>query len=270
MATQNDVGDLMREINSTQFEASPERRVDPDLWLTPLRFALFLGVLLIATFPKVIFGQETFFHRSYAHFDYSLAYHFRECFWRGEIPLWNPWNNCGLPYLAQWNTQTLYPFSLFYLIFPLSWALGVYALLHMLWGGLGMFYLARRRTGSRLAGALAGTVFCFNGLTWHSIMWPHNLCTMAWMPWTVLAVELAWQRGGRQIIVAALVGAVQFLSGTPEIVVFTWGILGVFWIVEVIKNAEPRRRLAVRFPLVFLLVTALSAAQLLPFVDLVA
>ena len=56
---------------------------------------------------------------------------FRESFWRGEMPLWNPYNNCGLPFLAQWNTLALYPGSLFYLLLPLSWALGVFCLLHL-------------------------------------------------------------------------------------------------------------------------------------------
>src|SRR5207253_8580621 len=65
----------------------------------------------------------------------DLAFHHRESFWRGEVPLWNPLNDCGVPFLAQWNTIVLYPGSLFYLLLPLSWSLGVFCLAHLLVAG---------------------------------------------------------------------------------------------------------------------------------------
>src|SRR5229473_779115 len=98
-------------------------------------------------------------------FGYPLAHYHRESFWRGEIPLWNPYNNCGLPFLAQWNTLVLYPGSLFYLLFPLSWSLGVFCLIHQFLAGLGMYFLCRRWTTSQLAATVAGVAFAFNGFT---------------------------------------------------------------------------------------------------------
>ena len=41
---------------------------------------------------------------------------------QGQIPLWNPYNNCGLAYLAQWNTMALYPGSQFCVLLPMPWA----------------------------------------------------------------------------------------------------------------------------------------------------
>ena len=90
----------------------PVSRQAADDWLTPRRFAALLGVLIAAVYPEVLTGQATFFHRDFAVFGYPLAFYHRESFWRGEIPLWNPLNDCGLPFLAQWNTLTLYPASL--------------------------------------------------------------------------------------------------------------------------------------------------------------
>ncbi len=106
-----------------------------DDWLTPGKFAVLLGVLILATFFHVVGGLETFFFRDYSAFGYPLAFYHREAFWRGEIPLWNPYNDCGLPFLAQWNTLTLYPLSLFYLVFPLPWSLGVFCLGHLFLAG---------------------------------------------------------------------------------------------------------------------------------------
>ena len=119
-------------------------------FFTPLRFALVLGALLIATYPEVILGKGTFFYRDFSIFGYPLAHFHRESFWRGEVPLWNPLNNCGVPFLAQWNTMALYPPSLFYLLLPLSWSLGVFCIGHLFLGGFGMYRLSLRWTNNRL------------------------------------------------------------------------------------------------------------------------
>ncbi|MBI4658128.1 MAG: YfhO family protein [Verrucomicrobia bacterium] len=286
-----------------------------DVWFESKRFVLLLALLIVTAFPDVLFAGRTLVHRDFGIFGYPLAYYHRESFWRGEIPLWNPLNNCGLPFLAQWNAMVLYPFSLFYLLLPISWSLGVFCLLHLGLAGLGMYFLAYRWTGSRLAAAAAGIAFAFNGLTLSCLKWPNNIAALAWMPLVVLLVERAWRHGGRAIILAGLAGATQMLSGGPEIILFTWLVVAVFWCAEMgrtlwrrraqfeasssrfsadqpamsigrdpeadgfkseIRNpkSEIRSRLLTsaaassRLAGVIALVSALSSAQLLPFLDL--
>jgi hypothetical protein len=239
-------------------------------WFRPLPFGILLALLVFASFPQVVLGLQTFIVRDFGFFVYPLAHFQRECFWRGEIPFWNPYNFCGVPFLAQWNTMSLYPPSLIYLTLPLEWSLSFFCLLHLWFAGLGMYFLARKWTGNNFAAACAGTVFSFNGFTLNLIMWPSHLATFAWMPWVILAVELAWRDGGRKIILAALVGAMQMLAGGPEIIFFTWILLLALWIQQLVKTESPRRKTLWRFPLVVALVIALTAIQLLPFLDLVA
>src|SRR6185312_11074050 len=129
------------------------------------RFAAFLAVFVLASWPQVFFGLQTFVFRDFGYYGYPIAFHLRESFWHGEIPLWNPLSYCGSPFLAQWNTQVLYPLNLFYVLLPLSWSLAVFCLLHLYLGGFGMFFLARRWTGNSLAAAVAGIAFAFSGLT---------------------------------------------------------------------------------------------------------
>src|SRR5881628_858054 len=190
-------------------------------WLTPGRFALILAAGIFAAYPEVVLGMRTFFFRDFGYFGYPLAFHHRESFWRGELPLWNPLSNCGLPFLAQWNTMTLYPGSAFYLLFPLSWSLGVFCLLHQFLAGLGMYFLGRKWTGNRLGASVAGLAFALNGLTLNCLMWPNNIAALGWMPWVVLMTERAWVERGRRIASAALVGAMQMLSGAPEVILLT-------------------------------------------------
>jgi hypothetical protein len=248
-----------------------------DGFLTPGRFALFLGAILAAAYPDVIFGGRSFFYRDFGLFGYPLAFFHRSAFWSGHLPLWNPLNNCGLPFLAQWNTMVLYPLSFLYLLLPLPWSLNIFCLGHLWLAGLGMYFLARNWTGNPFAAGVAGLAFALNGLTLHCLMWPNNVAGLAWMPWTILAVERAWVQGGRWILTAALVAAIQMLAGAPEVILFTWLLLGVFSLSSVFpvrpfrSLLKPGRWRAVwRLGQVAAVTVGLTAVQLLPFLDLLA
>jgi len=241
-----------------------------DQWSTTGRFAMLLAICIFAAYPEVLLGLETFYYRDFGFFSYPLAHYHRESFWQGEIPLWNPLSNCGLPFLAQWNTLVLYPGSLFYLLFPLSWALAVFCLLHQFLAGMGMFCLASRWTGNRLAASAAGVAYAFNGLTLNCLMWPNNITALGWMPWVILVTQRAWQGGGRSIVAAAALGAMQMLSGAPEIILLTWITLTVLAASQSFQELRAAGRVWWRFAAVAFLVAGTSAAQLLPFLDLLS
>ena len=249
--------------------SAPAKRA-ADGWLTTWRFAALLGLLIGASFPQVVAGLEAFVRLDSARFAYPVAFHYREAFWRGEIPLWNPLNSCGLPFLAQWNTMTLYPLSLFYLLFPMPWSFGVFSLGHLLLAGVGMYCLAYRWAGNRVGAAVAGAAFAFNGLTWQGLMWPNLIAAWGWMPWVVLAVERGWREGGRWLILASLAGAVQMLSGGAEVILFTWVVIGGLWLTLLFQAEIPRPKMIGRALGIGGLVAGLAAAQMLPFLDLLA
>ena len=155
---------VQQPVNVAEHEVRRSEPTAPEDWLTPGRFAWLLGALIFAAFPQVVLGLGTFVVRDFGFFAYPLAYYQRECFWRGELPHWNPYNNCGVPFLAQWNTMPLYPGSLVYLLFPLTWSLPFFCVAHLYWGGLGMYLLAHRWTGNRLAAAYIAARFREYGL----------------------------------------------------------------------------------------------------------
>jgi len=189
-----------------------------------------LAALLFAAFPKVLLGLHSFVYRDYGVLAYPFIHYAHESFWRGELPLWNPLSNCGAPFLAQWGTMTLYPFSIIYLLFPLPWSLSLFCLGHLALGGMGMFFLARRWTDSSFAAAVAGVTFVFNGVTLSCLMWPNYLVALGWMPWVIGTAERAWREGRRSVVLAALAGAMQMLAGVPEIAGFTWLLALALWL----------------------------------------
>ena len=241
-----------------------------DAWFTPLRFSVILAAFIFAFFPGVLLGSEAFFYRDYGVLGYPFIYYHHESFWRGELPLWNPLSNCGAPFLAQWGTLALYPLSLIYLVFPLPWSLGVFCLGHLFLGGLGMYFLAHRWVDNRFAASVAGLVFAFNGVALSSLMWPNYTVALGWMPWIILLAEQGWREGKRRLLLAALVAALQMLSGVPEFILLTWLLLLLMLAGQLIIGSVPRVRAGGRFLLLIVLVAGLTAVQLLPFLDLLA
>ena len=234
---------------------------------TPKRFAVVLFLLVLAAYPDVLLFGQSFVFRDFSIFGYPLAFYHRESIWNGEIPLWNPYNNCGIPFLAQWNTLTLYPLTFIYLLLPMPWSVSLFCLVHLYLAGLGMYFLARQMTRNDFAATLAGIAFAFNGLMMHALMWPNNMAALGCMPWVLLLTRRAWEKGGSAIAIAALVGGMQMLSGGPEIVLFTWMIVGFFWLFDVISNRSLVQMIRRIVPVV-LLTAGLAAAQLLPFLEL--
>lgn len=254
----------------------------------PRHFFLLILLMMGATFPAILIGKQTFVFRDFGLFSYPAAFFQRECFWHGELPLWNPFSNCGIPFLAQWNTMALYPPSLIYLLLPLEWSLPFFCLVHLIWGGLGMYLLARQWTKHDLAAALAGIGFSFNGLTLNFLMWPSHLATFSWVPWVLWLVPQACRNGGRALAYAALVASLQVLAGGPETVLFTWLLLLLLavgqrvtttrqpadkthsWVQQHFVWNRADTRFALRFLGTAVLVFAVCAAQLLPFLALLS
>ncbi len=245
---------------------------DPgDTWLSLPKFLTILSSLLALQFWRVLAGLECFFYRDFALFSYPLAAYHKECFWRGELPLWNPLNCCGLPHLAQWNTHVLYPLSAIYLFFPLPWSFATFCLAHLVIGGTGMYLLARRWTSSGLAAGSAGLIFAFNGFSWSELVQGADIAALGWMPWVVLLAEISWVKGGRWCFVTSAVGAVQMLAGAPEIILFTWVYASALWVVACWRTTPQRWPLLLaRVTGTLALTAGLAAAQLAPFIDFLA
>ena len=289
---QSTARDLARELlaGAVVLETSIQTklRVRGD-WLTLRRFAPFLLLLLVCSFPGLIFGFKSLWLSDFAAMGLPVAYHSKVAFWAGELPLWNPLSNCGAPFLAQWGTLTLYPFSLVYLLLPLPWSLNVFVLGHLFLAGLGMFCLVRHWTSNAVAGAIAGVAFVFNGATLSCLIWANYMVALGWIPWILYTTRRAWREGGLWILAAVVCASLQLLSGAPELILMTWMATGLVWVFDLIERqgsvtptfggnsttlffAAPASRWGMtrRGLIIVFLASGLCAIQLLPFLDLFA
>jgi hypothetical protein len=79
------------------------------------------------------------------------------------LPLWNPYVNGGMPYLAILPGPLFYPSSLLYLVMPLSRAIGWTFVLHTFLGGAFAYFAGRSFGLGRQASAVCGTAFLLTG-----------------------------------------------------------------------------------------------------------
>ncbi len=243
-------------------------RPDTAEWLTARSFLLILAVALVAAFPKVSLGLNTFFYRDFGALGYPGVLFARESLLHGEIPLWNPYSHCGAPFLAQMGQWYLPAWLCFFL--PLPWAENFSMLAHLWWGGFGMFWLVRRWGMGNFAAGFAGMAYAFNGITLSCLLWGNYIASLAWLPWVIGCVIAAWRHGGRWLPLAAITGALQVLTATPEITLLSWIFLGVVWLGEFFSG-EIRFWLSLRRVCsVVLLATGITMVQMLPFFDLLA
>jgi len=249
---------------------APETQDGIDSLFSAGRLLLTLGLLIFITYPGLVLGTRAFCYRDTGLFSYPVAYYLRDSFRHGLWPLWNPCSNCGAPFLAQWNTLALYPPSLFYVLLPMPWSLNCFLLGHLLLGGLGMYRLAQHWFGSRFAASVAGLVFAWNGLSLQCLMWPCHTAGLALMPWVVWLCDGAAQQGGRRIYWAALAGGCQMLTGSPETILLTWLIVAVCFVRDTLRARPEFWMLGRRLLWVVVMICALSAVQMLPFLDLLA
>src|SRR6266576_5752310 len=93
-----------------------------------------------------------------------------------------------------------------------------------------MYWLARIWGASGFAATFAGMAFVFNGVVLSSLQWTAYIGVLAWMPWVVGCTSEAWKKGGRWLPLAAVCGAMQVLTGMPEMTALTWLFLAVLWL----------------------------------------
>jgi hypothetical protein len=146
----------------------------------------------------------------------------------GRVPLWNPYQFCGEPFLAIPYTGLFYPLHQVALVLPVVVSLELLFVLHMLLGGFGAWALARH-FGIGTLGAFATAVT----FMWSGWMILNNLSqslfeAMTWMPVIVLLLDRVLTGAPLAGVALALGLAAQLLLGAAEITVHTLYVGGVF------------------------------------------
>lgn len=209
------------------------------------------------------------------HEHYPVAKYAGELLAQGQLPLWNPYQLTGMPFLAVPHTRLFYPPSWIYLWSNTGVAIEVDLVFHWLFAGVGLWLLVRIWGMSHLAGFAAATSFMLSRSLIGAIQWPGIIACLAWLPWTILTIELTFRGKKWAPIAVALCLAAQIFNGATEMVIYN-GYASAFYVIcrsVPLLRAGETRRLARQSALLLSAVIAgvgLTAIQFLPTLELVS
>ncbi|KAA3647270.1 MAG: hypothetical protein DWQ07_07140 [Chloroflexi bacterium] len=173
------------------------------LWPLLLPLAILLPVL--AGFPYAS-PEARFSDFSITHYPNALFLQ-RSILEYGQVPLWSPTILSGYPIAANPLASLWYPPHWLALLMPLPIGLNVVAVLHVLWGGVGMYLFLRGQElshRSALFGALAfeamPKLFAHYGAGHLTTIY-----AVPWIPWLLLATQGNRPRWLRPGIVLSLI-----------------------------------------------------------------
>ena len=186
----------------------------------------------------------------------------------GALPLWNPYQGAGVPFLAALQPGALYPARLLALIGSPAEAMGWSAFAHTLLALLGTYLLCRRLGAGGAAAALGAIVFATGfALPWIALA--SFVEPGAWLPVLALALVAILEGGGwGWVLVLGIAAGMPILAGgyQPTLyMAYGLGLLALAVVVDRRARGLPLTASAVgRLAVAAVLACATAAPQLLP------
>ncbi|HSD82867.1 MAG TPA: YfhO family protein, partial [Anaerolineae bacterium] len=169
-----------------------------------------------------------------------------------QLPLWNPYQFAGAPFLANGQHSAYYPFSILFYLLPLTAAYGWFTVLQLFLAGAFMYVFTRVIGMGRLAGLTAAIIYQLSGFYIVSVVFTMIIAAAAWLPLLLAAIELIIQQRSAfrrpstvpWIVLGAIALACQIMAGHIEITYYTLLIMALYalWRLLVRPRTTDHRR----------------------------
>lgn len=188
----------------------------------------------------------------------------------GRLPLWDPYEFSGYPFISNPQIGLFYPPTWLAFILPVNVGISWYVALHILLAALGMYSYVRFIKGGWAGALLAAIAFAFSGFFAARIWAGHIglLATVAWIPWTMLA--LAWSVAKDDVwsaIVAGLPYGLAFLAGNPPSFLYLSLLWASYVLYFIFTRAENRWQVLRQAAIMAVVGLGLASLQLVPFLE---
>lgn len=181
----------------------------------------------------------------------------------GVVPLWNPYNAAGTPFLAIMHPGYFTPFGIFFLFLPSAFAWTLYVMLQPVVLGVAAYWYARKLSMSRMASVFVFITLLLSGFSIVRLEYGEFLYVLSGLPLLLGIVEVNKKTSGSRIIfLAPIITGIMLLSGQPHMIIYT---LGVFALYAMYRLPLVR---SLRLGLFALLGVAMAAVQLIPSIEL--
>jgi hypothetical protein len=195
-----------------------ESSVEPHRWGERAIALAAVALALVVLFGPAIFADRLFAMRDAGHYYYPLFKWCADTWGTGQLPLWNPLENCGTAIHADPTASIWYPGKLVFAL-PLDFSINykLYIVGHVVLCAITAYWLARKWGGSRYAAALAALSYACGG----SVVFQHaNVVYLVGAAWLAVAAGLIDDILRQQRIASAVwlgvVLAMLVLGGDPQ------------------------------------------------------
>ena len=177
-----------------------------------------VAIPIAALFGPVLVSDRSFAMRDAAHFYHPLFEWCAREWGAGRVPLWNPYENCGIPVLADATSSLFYPGKLLFLL-PIDfvWRYKLYVVLHVVLAAANSYWLARAWKASACGAAIAAIAYSCGGNVVFQYCNIVFLVGAAWLPLAALSADrMLRERSWRAALGLGAVLALMILGGDPQ------------------------------------------------------
>lgn len=203
---------------------------------------------------------------------------------RGEVPLWNPYNNGGLPFIADTQAAVFYPPRL--LTIALSklsgtgWTYGALAIemtFHVLFCTLAMYGFMRRLTkgqrGTRIGAFVSAVIIGYGGyMTGYPPLQLALLEAAVWLPLGLLGILEATREAKIRplwVVFAGFTLGLSWMAGHPQTSFFATYLMVGFLAYRLFMNNAPNKYLQILWTVALMgaVTFGITAVQFLPGIE---
>lgn len=186
------------------------------------------------------------------------------------IPLWNPYEYSGAPFIANVSSGIGYPFTLLFFLFPVDLVFGYAFILDFILLGFFTFIFARSIKIGKAGALVASIVLTFSGTVFLTVYPGHLIIldTFLWFPLLLYFFEKGLQN--KKIIYGFLSSipiSLMLLSGIPQIALYAFFFAFIYIILRILLDGNVRKTFkfsAFMFVSPLIIGALISSVQILP------
>ena len=194
------------------------------------------GFFLISTIcvsPMILFGKTLVLRDTF--FEFRFLYDFsKENILNGIIPLWNPYSNCGQPFIANPQSAFFYPLNWIFYLLNFQQAYTLFIFIHLFLAGFFMHAFIKPIVKSSWISFFGGLIYMLNGLLISRIEFLSEFASIAWIPAILALLRInvlapSWLSS----VMLALALSIQFFAGHTQSFYYTafFGLIFIAFLV---------------------------------------
>jgi hypothetical protein len=249
-------------------------------------FSIWIAVIVFILTTIIFFWNHlsgsSFFWEDFVEQFYPIQTFAAQSFADWEIPFWNPYTFCGMPFFADLQVGFFYPLNRLTALFLDSnghlsvWGLQFIIILHFFIAQLSMYKLMQYLKVSSIGSIISSVSFAFSFSLVLHVIHPMMIYHLAWFPLVIMYfMKSINEYKIKYGIIAGLIFGFSMLAGHPQTILYEalfLGFLMIWYLLANLRNGDFKEKPIVKFliggGLTFVISVSIFLVQYLPSQDL--